>query len=116
MLKTCFFTLLFMLISFGSAGYAETPTLNWCGTYFEKDDQGFIRVPLLESKTGSKSCSSEEYNQRIKYGSTNLILSFAKTRTTLNNWRKFNNHIIIVRGKIKNGKISKTRFVRDVGI
>lgn len=116
MLKTCSLALLFILISFDSNSLAGTPTLNWCGTYFEQNNQGFIRVPLLESKTGSHSCSLEEYNQRASYGSIDLALNFAKNRTTLNNWKKFNNHVIVIRGKIKNGKISKTRFVRDVGI
>lgn len=116
MLKTCFFTLLFLLISVSSEGYAETSTLNWCGTYFEENEQGFIRVPYEEFKTGSQSCSIEEYNHRVKTGSIAIALDFIKSRSALNNWRKFSNHVIVVRGKIRNGNITNTRFVRDIGI
>jgi len=117
MLKTCLFALLFSLISFSSEGYAETSTLNWCGTYFEENEQGYIRVPVQEFKTGSQSCSLEEYNHRVSTsGSVSIALDFIKSRSALNNWRKFSNHVIIVRGKIRNGNITNTRFIRDVGL
>ena len=116
MLKTCFLTLLFVLISFNSEGYAETSTLNWCGTYFEENQQGYIRVPFREIRTGSQSCSFEEYNQRMNTGGIAIALDFIKSKSALNNWRKFSNHLIVVRGKIKNGNIINTRFIRDVGI
>lgn len=116
MLKACLFTLIFLCISFNSESYAETTTLNWCGTYFEENDQGFIRIPHTEFKTGSNSCSIEEYHQRVSSGSIAIALDFIKSRSALNNWRKFSNHVIVVRGKIRNGNITNTRFVRDIGI
>ena len=58
-----------------------------------------------------------DYNERAeRSGTANIALDFTKNRSTVNKWRKFNNHLIEVRGKFRNGYISGTRFIRDMGV
>ena len=116
MRKLCFLTLLLLCLSFPISTQANVETYNWCGTYFEKDDQGFIRIPMADLRAGSSNCDVESYSSRIlSSGTVNIALGFTKSRSAVSNWRKFNNHLLEVRGKLKNGEITSTRLIRDVG-
>lgn len=108
---------LFLCLGFSSAGVADSDVMNWCGTYFEDDGRGYIRLALTDLNTGSEDCSMEAYNNRINTtGQTRLGLDFARNRSTVNKWRKFDNHLIEVRGKIRNGYINNPRLIRDRGV
>jgi len=108
---------LFLCLVSTSAGFAASDTENWCGTYFEHEDRGYIRLAMADLPTGSSSCSVDTYNERIeKAGHANIALDFTKNRSTISNWRKFSDHVIEIRGKLKNGFISNARFIRDLGL
>lgn len=92
-------------------------TLNWCGTYFEDNGRGFIRLARVDLNAGSSSCSVPEYNEKVENtGHAVIALDFTKNRSAVSNWRKFDNHLIEVRGKYRNGYITSTRLIRDIGI
>ncbi len=98
-----------------SANSSETE--NWCGTYFEEDGRGYIRLARADFGTGSTNCNINEYTDRVaESGTANIALEFTHNKSTVNKWRKFNNHVIEVRGKFRNGSISNTRFIRDMGV
>lgn len=108
---------LFLCLSFSFAGFADAETENWCGTYFEEGGRGYIRLARNDFGVGSSNCSMDGYNERAeRSGTANIALDFTKNRSTVNKWRKFNNHLIEVRGKFRNGYISGTRFIRDMGV
>lgn len=92
-------------------------TLNWCGTYFEDNGRGFIRLARVDLNSGSSSCTMSEYNERVaNTGHTAIALDFTKSRSAVSNWRKFDNHLIEVRGKYRDGSITSTRLIRDMGV
>ena len=108
---------LFLCLGLPFASLAETGVENWCGTYFEDNGRGFIRLAREDFGTGSSACDVEDYYERAeKSGTANIALDFTHKRSALINWRKFNNHVIEVRGKFRNGFIDGTRFVRDRGV
>ncbi len=105
---------LFLNLTLSSACFAESE--NWCGTYFEEDGRAYLRIAREDFGVGSSACSLENYQDRIQEtGEANVALNFTKNRSTVSKWRKFNNHLIEVRGKFQNGYIVSTRFVRDMG-
>ena len=90
---------------------------NWCGLYFEENNQSFIRLPMSDVRTGSDTCNYENYITRARdHGTAKIALEFTKNRSALNHWRKFDGHLIEVRGKLHNGEIRTPRFVRDLGV
>lgn len=92
-------------------------TENWCGTYFEEDGRGYLRLARADFGIGSTNCDVSEYADRVKQsGAADIVLDFTHNNSTVNKWRKFNNHIIEIRGKFRNGYISDTRFIRDMGV
>lgn len=108
---------LFLCVGFPFAGLADNTTENWCGTYFEDNGRGFIRLAREDFGTGSSNCDVNEYYERAeKSGTANIALDFTHNRSSLSNWRKFNNHVIEIRGTFRNGYIDNTRFVRDRGV
>lgn len=108
---------LFLCVSLGSAGSAVADTENWCGTYFEENGRGYIRLARDDFGIGSSNCSLDGYAQRAeKSGTAKIALNFTRNRSTVTKWRKFHNHLIEVRGEFQNGYISGTRFVRDMGV
>lgn len=115
MQKLCLTALLLLCFSLPTNAYAENN--NWCGIYFEENDQGFIRIPISDIRTGSGDCNGENYTTRTSsFGSTKIALDFTKNRSALGYWRKFNNHIIEIRGKLNYGEIKNPRLIRDLGI
>lgn len=83
----------------------------------KKTAAGYIRLARDDFGVGSSNCSMDGYNERAeRSGTANIALDFTKNRSTVNKWRKFNNHLIEVRGKFRNGYISGTRFIRDMGV
>ncbi|MBR2273874.1 MAG: hypothetical protein IJ864_03465 [Alphaproteobacteria bacterium] len=108
---------LFLCLSFSPTGLADTETLNWCGTYFEDNDQSFLRIARADLFTGSNQCNIDEYYEKVtNTGHINLALNRTKNRNVVGQWRKFTNHIIEVRGKMHRGMITGTRLVRDIGV
>ena len=109
---------LFLLLAYSPLSYAnyETDTEEWCGVYFEDQGQGYIRLSRSDFGTGSSGCSISRYKQNSSNtGTANVALDFTKTSTT-NKWKKLNSHLIVVRGKFRNGRISNPRFIRDLGV
>ena len=103
------------IISPLSSAHAEN--LNLCGAYFEDNDRGFIRVARRDLFEGSSNCDIESYRERImQSGYVNLALNHTKTRPVSATWNKFNDHVIEVRGKIRNGVITNTKLIRDAGV
>ncbi len=116
MRKLLFLMLLLLCFSFSTTGHANTETLNWCGTYFENNNQGYLRLPRTDLFTGSQECSLISYNENVSNSGDILIaLDFTKNRSALSHWRKFDNHLLEIRGKFRNGAITGTRLVRDIG-
>lgn len=108
---------LFLCVSASTTGLANNNTENWCGTYFEDNGRGYIRLAREDFGSGSSNCTPQTYQERVENsGTANIALDFTHNRSTVNNWRKFNNHLIEVRGKFRNGYIDDTRFVRDMGV
>lgn len=108
---------LFLCLNVSSVSMADKETENWCGTYFEEEGRGFIRLAREDIQNGSNNCSIEAYNDRIeRTGHANIELEFTRNRSTVMKWRKFTNHLIEVRGKMYNGNIISTRFIRDMGL
>lgn len=109
--------MLFLCFCLSFAGSALADTANWCGTYFEEDGRAFLRLARDDFGIGSSSCNQETYDERTaRSGTANIALDFSGRHSTLGDWRKFNNHLIEIRGKYRNGYITRTRFVRDMGI
>ena len=109
---------LFLLLALSSPSYAnyETEIEDWCGIYFEDQGQSYIRLLRSDIGIGSSSCSISKYQEKIQTtGTTNVALDFVKTSTTYK-WKKFDTHLIVVRGKFRNGRINNPRFIRDLGI
>lgn len=107
---------LFLCITSTKAGLAESNTENWCGTYFENNGQAYLRLAREDFGTGSSECNVDTYTKKAQNsGTANIALDFNKN-STINNWRKFNNHVIEVRGKLRNGYLRSTRFIRDMGV
>ena len=108
---------LFLLFAFSPVSYAnyETDTEEWCGVYFEKEGQGYIRLSRSDLGIGSPHCSLSKYQQKTQQsGTANIALDFTKRSTTLK-WKKFDSHLIVVRGKFRNGRINNPRFIRNLG-
>lgn len=117
MKKLCFLTALFICLNLTFISNANAETRNWCGKYFEQNEQGFLRIPMADVRQGSHSCTPEDFASRSQIsGTVNIALNFTKSISTLANWSKFNNHIIEISGKLKHGEISRTRLIRDTGI
>jgi len=116
MRKSYFLALLFLCMSFSCKSYAAQ-TLNWCGTYFEENERGYLIISQDDLISGSDTCSTSNYKENLADGIPVVVaLDFTKNRSALTNWRKFNNHLLEVRGKMRGGIITSTRFVRDFGI
>ncbi len=108
---------LFLCVFLSSTSHADSNIENYCGTYFEDNGRGFIRLARVDFGTGSSSCDVNNYYDRAqKSGTADIALNFNRQRSTISNWRKFNNHVIEVRGKFQNGYINSTRFIRDMGV
>lgn len=117
MKKLCFLASLFICLNLPILSHANTETYNWCGIYFEKAEQAFIRIPIADLRKGSSICTPENYAERAGIsGSVNIALDFKTKRSNLGNWRKFDNHVLEISGKLKNGAITRTRLIRDAGI
>jgi hypothetical protein len=117
MKKLCFLTSLFVCLNQPVLSHANTETHNWCGIYFEKAEQAFIRIPMADLHKGSSFCTTESYAERVGIaGSVNIALDFRANRSNLGNWRKFDNHVLEISGKLKNGTITRTRLIRDAGM
>lgn len=109
--------LLCMCIIIASLAQANTAKENWCGTYFEQSGRGYIRLAREDFGIGSQNCEIQAYLARTqKSGSTNIAINFERNKSTFNKWRKFHNHLIEIRGKLRNGQITDARFIRDMGI
>ena len=108
--------LLFLcIISPLSSAFAEN--LNLCGTYFENNNRGFLRIAREDLYNGSEHCDMDSYHSRVKNsGYVNLALNHTKNRPVSATWNKFNDHIIEVRGKIRDGMITNTKLIRDAGV
>ena len=114
MRKTIFVIILLCLnLIIPVTGNSNTNTEQWCGTYFESNGQGYIRLAIQDFSTGSSNCSISSYEKRAeKSGTANIALNMRSPHK----WRKFDNHLIVIRGKLRNGQIDRTRFIRDLGI
>ena len=109
---------LFMLLAFSPLSYAyyETDTEEWCGVYFEKQGQSYIRLSRKDLGIGSFRWSLSKYKQSAELnGTANVALNFNRPSTTAK-WKKFDTHLIVLRGKFRNGRINNPRFIRDLGI
>ena len=117
MRQLCYTTLLFISLSFICLKPAQAEINNWCGAYFEEENTGYLRIAMSDIKNGNSRCTYESYYTRAQTsGTAKIALSFSKQRSAVTNWRKFDNHILEVRGKLENGEITSPRFVRDLGI
>lgn len=117
MRKLFLLTLLFFCIGFSNEGFAKTETMNWCGTYFEENNISYLFVSQEDYIDGSKNCSIENFKNSIRItGIKSITLDFTKNRSKIGNWRKFQNHLIEIRGKLHNDVVSNARLVRDYGI
>lgn len=104
-----------VFISYSKSCYADVR--NWCGVYKEIGTKGYIMLLSEDIGVGSKKCNLENYNSRL--GDEIVVkigLDFNRAKSLTKKWRKFNGHLIEVRGKYKNGKITNVRLVRDLGI
>ncbi len=116
-MKKTALALLFLCLSNITISPATAETENWCGKYFEEGERGYIQLARNDFGIGSSDCSHIGYNKRVsENGTANIELEFTRNRSTIKKWRKFNNHLIEVRGKFANGSITGTRFIRDMGI
>lgn len=89
----------------------------WCGMYKEEGSRGYILLLSEDIGIGSKKCNLEDYNSRL--GDEILVkinLDFNRARYTLKKWHKFRGHLLELKGKYMNGKITNVRFVRDLGM
>lgn len=115
-MKKAVLALLFLCLSNIPLHNASAETENWCGKYFEENNRGYIRLARNDFGIGSADCSHSGYNKRAsESGTANIELEFTRSNSTVKKWRKFNNHLIEVRGKFSNGSITGTRFIRDMG-
>ena len=116
-MRKLYFLILFLTcINYAPQCFAKATTVNWCGTYFEDNERGYLLVAQQDLREGSPNCDLEEYQKRISTtGSALIHLELTNNRSNLNNWRKFSNHLIEIRGKIRNGTVVSTHFVRDRG-
>lgn len=117
MQKLIYTILLLVIFATVTITSAHAKTTNWCGTYFEEDNQGYLRIAIDDIQKGGSSCTPESYYARIQNsGAAKIYLDFAKHYSMVANWRKFNNHILEIRGKLDYGKIISPRLIRDIGI
>ena len=113
-------TLIFLCLALScTTSKADDRARNWCGVYHEENQQGYIRLPLgdLKSGLGSKNCDSKYFNgfnENANY--VDLALNMNKHQSTINKWKKFENHFLKVRGKYRNRTLHNTRFVKDWGL
>lgn len=115
MRKLIFLTLLFLCISLSVTNVARAENINWCGTYFESNNNSFIAIAPTEMAKGSQFCSAEKY-RTTSASKTVMLIDFNKNRSRVGNWRKFQNHVIEIRGKLRGtNRIINPRFVRDYG-
>jgi len=112
-MRKIFWTVLFLCSCFCYTAKAEN--LNWCGKYFENNNHGFIIIPQEDIAKGRKNCSLKAYNSTTRTNGSIIVPLNFKNRSKIANWRKFSQHIIVVRGKMRNNMITNTRFVRDLG-
>lgn len=116
MQKLSFLILLFLCI-FSTLSQAYAENLNLCGTYFEDNDRSFLRVARQDLYDGSSNCDIDSYHERVmNSGYVNLALNHTKNRPVPASWNKFNDHVIEIRGKIRNGTITSTKLIRDAGV
>lgn len=117
MKKLCFLTALFICLNFPLLSHANIETHNWCGIYFEQNNQGFIRIPMVDLHRGSAVCNLDDYAVRVQTsGAVSVAVDITQSRSSLGHWRKFDNHVLEIRGKLKNGEITRTKLIRDLGI
>ena len=114
-MRKLFFLITLFLCSFSIANNSHAEILNWCGTYVEKNNHGFIVISQADIAKGSKNCSVESYRDSVdSIGYRTVLLDF-NNRSKVNHWRKFDSHVIEIRGKLYQNKITNARFVRDYG-
>ena len=117
MKKLGFLTALLVCLNFPFLSMAKTETYNWCGIYFEEAEQGYLRIPLADLRNGSTTCTLEDYTSRAQTsGTVNVALDITESRSALGYWRKFNNHVLEISGKLQRGEINHTHFIRDMGL
>jgi hypothetical protein len=115
-MRKAYWTVLFLSSILCFSGTAYAGNQNWCGVYFEENNHGYIVVSLDDIEMGSKNCTIKSYKNATKMiGSAIITLDFTKNRSKIGNWRKFSNHYIEVRGKMRDRVINNPRFVRDYG-
>jgi hypothetical protein len=110
---------LFLILSAVSlnAAQLENTVENWCGTYFEENGTGYLELPRADFGVGSSGCSFDKYHaQAQERGTAKIALYFSRNRSTAPKWRKFDSHLLEIRGKFYNGKIHNVRLVRDAGV
>ena len=118
MRQTNFCLLVFLCCCIATPSKADNHAKNWCGIYHEENYQGYIRLPIMDVKSGqgSMDCDDKFFNglpENTIY--VDLAIAKDKHRSTIHNWRKFHNHFVEVRGKYRNRTIYNTRFLRDRG-
>ena len=97
------------------SSYADVRT--WCGKYQERDGKGYIMLLSEDIGVGSKKCSMDDYNSRL--GDEILVrinIDFARAKSGYKKWRKFEGHLLELRGKYQNAKITNVRLIRDLGV
>lgn len=115
--KLCFLTVLFLGSTYSLGSNADAPTRNWCGVYTQDGNHGYIRIAQQDLIHGSIGCTASSYQERSKdSGVVHLPLEMNKKRTARYQWQGFDNHLIEIRGKNRNGTIEKVSFVRDIDI
>ena len=113
--KICFLTLLFLGTTSSLGSYADAPTRNWCGIYTQNGNYGYIRIARQDLLHGSIGCTAPLYQERAATsGTIDLPFEINKKRTARYQWQSFDNHLIEIRGKNRNGVIEKVHFVRDI--
>lgn len=107
---------LILILGSFSVNVAKAETLNWCGEYAEYNNKGYIKLLRGDIGAGSEDCNKSQYYKR-KYDERTvwIALEFTRNRSTYVKWRKFEGHLIEVKGKYRNGTIRGTKFVRDLG-
>ena len=115
--KISFLTILFLGATYSLGSYADAPTRNWCGIYTQEGNYGYIRIAREDLQNGSIGCTSALYEERShNSGTVELPFEVNKKRTAAHEWQNFNNHLIEIRGKNRNGVIEKVHFVRDINL
>ena len=113
-----------ILCSFFIANTTLAKTQNWCGTYVEIKNKGYLKILPSDMNNNKNKCDPIKYKQNHKDPRiANILLEFNNNTSTLNNWKKFDGHLIEIKGKLKYGFshnmkygiFHEIKFVRDYG-